>query len=488
MKFFARLLPVLSMLLLFQCKVGPNYQRPTVEFNEQYRFDSLQTDTLANVPWWEIFQDSTLIELITIALEENKDIKVAAARIEESRAALGYSKADIAPSIDFQGQVGVSNIIFASMEQTSARDIYFLAPTLSWEIDFWGKIRRSNEAARAELFASEFGHRVVAMNLISDVASKYFLLLDLKNRYDISVRRAESRRKSRELIQKRFEKGIVAEIDLAQAQTQEAITMAMIPKFEREYKKAENSLSILLGRNPKEIETPRSLFDQQISIQLPPGLPSQLLDRRPDVMQAEAMLAAQHARIGVAQALRFPSFNIMGVLGVASSDPTTLLTGEAIVGTLMGQIMGPLFQFGKNKRRVEVERKRTEQLIYTYENTILRALRDVEDALVSVKTFEKEHDARMYQKTSSIKATDLANERYEKGVTSFLEVLDSEKWTLMAELSESEARQLKLNSMVLLYKALGGGWDSVESPLPAEDKESIDHDRRQEEKQKSKKE
>ncbi len=463
-------------LLLFRCKVGPNYEGQDIKLETQYRFDSLQTDSLINIPWWDIYKDSTLVGLIDIALEENKDIKVAAARIEESRAALGYTKADLGPAITYQANVGTSNLIFASMEQTSNRDIYFLAPTLSWEIDFWGKIRRSNEAARNELFASEYAHRIVAMNLVSDVASKYFLLLDLKNRLEISKKRAASRTQSRELVQARFDEGTVSEMDLAQAQTQEAITLALIPKFEREVAKCENSLSILLGRNPGSFETPKSLYAQSIDVSLPPGIPANLLTRRPDLMQAEATLAAQTARIGVAQAMRFPSFNILGVLGVASNTPADLFTPEAVVGTIMGQIIGPLFQWGKNQRRVEVERKRTEAAVYNYENTVLNAFREVEDALISLTTYKKEHEARLYQRNSSARAVELANERYLKGVTSFLEVLESEKLALMAELSESETRQLELNSMVLLYKALGGGWDAVSSPVPETDRESIDYE------------
>lgn len=462
-------------LFLSQCKVGPNYESQDVEVEAHYQYDSLLTDSIVSIPWQEVFTDPTLQGLITVALEENKDMKVATARIEESRAALGYTKADIAPSIDFQGQAGTSNIIFASMEQTSARNIYFLAPTLSWEIDFWGKFRRANEAARNDLFSLEFSQRVVAMNLISEVASKYFLLLDLQNRLDISEKRAASRTKSRELVEARFKEGTVAEIDLAQAQNQEAIALAMIPQFEREVAKAKNALSVLLGRNPGEIETPQDIYAQSIDVALPPGLPANLLTRRPDLMQAEASLAAQNARIGVATAMRFPSFNLLGVLGLATNTPGNLFNAESVVGTIMGQIGGPIFQFGKNKRRVEVERKRTEAARYNYENTVLTAFREVEDALVSVRTYRDEHAARTYQRTATEKAVELANERYMMGVTSFLEVLESEKWLLTAQLSESETRQLELNSKVLLYKALGGGWDSVKSPIPQQDRESIDY-------------
>jgi len=466
--------------LVFQCKMGPDFQKPKMLVESQYRMDSLQTDSISNLQWWEIFQDSTLIDLIEIALIENKDLKVAAARIEESRAALGYSKADRGPAIDITGQAGTSNLIFAAMDADGGfgdpRNVYFLAPTLSWELGFWGKIRRSNEAARNELFASEYGRRVLMMNLISDVASKYFLLLDLENRLKITIERAESRKKARELIEHKFQGGIVAEIDLAQAQVQEAMTLAMIPQYEREVVKVENALSILLGQNPGALPQHKTLFEQEITMDLPVGLPSQLLERRPDIMQAEAMVASQNARIGAAQAMRLPTFNLMAVLGVASSSLSNLFTSDAIVGTIMGQFTGPLFQFGKNKRRVEMEKKKTEAAVYNYENTALKAFAEVENALVSVKTFKKEHDARLYQVQAARKATFLSTQRYERGVTSFLEVIDSEKWLLLSEINESETRQMELNSMVLLFKALGGGWNAVRSPLPKDDKESIDYE------------
>jgi outer membrane protein, multidrug efflux system len=475
-KLLYRSLALFLPLLVFQCKMGPDFQHPTMLVESQYRMDSLQTDSISNLQWWEIFQDSTLIDLIELALVENKDLKVAAARIEESRAALGFSKADLGPALSYAGQAATSNIIFASMENAGDfRDIFYLAPVLSWELGFWGKVRRSNEAARNELFASEYGRRVLMMNLISDVASKYFLLLDLENRFQIAIRRAKSRKKAREIIEQRFEKGIVAELDVAQAKVQEATTLAMIPQFEREVVKAENALSILLGQNPGSLPEHKTLYDQEITLNLPVGLPSQLLERRPDIMQAEAMVASQNARIGAAQAMRLPTFNLLAILGVASNSLTSLFTSDAIVGTIMGQFTGPLFQFGKNKRRVEMEKKKTEAAVYNYENTALKAFSEVENALVSVKTYKKEHEARVYQMKAAEKATYLSTERYDKGATSFLEVLDSEKWLLLSELSESETRQLELNSMVLLFKALGGGWNAVRSPLPVDDKESIDY-------------
>ena len=225
------------------------------------------------------------------------------------------------------------------------------------------------------------------------------------------------------------------------------------------------------------IITEKTLDDQGDLPDLPPGLPSQLMERRPDILQAEAMVAAQTARIGVAQAMRLPSFNLLGVLGVAATDPSQLFTSDALIATAMAQITGPVFNFGKNKRRVEVERFRTEQTLYAYQNTVIRAMAEVEDALVAVQTYKDEYEATVYQRDAAANANRLSKERYDRGVTSFLEVLESERYLFNSEIRTSQTRQLQLNSMVMLYKALGGGWDAVRSPLPEQDKESIDYEK-----------
>jgi multidrug efflux system outer membrane protein len=334
--------------------------------------------------------------------------------------------------------------------------------TLAWELDFWGKYRRATEAARAELLASQYNQRVVQLSLIAEVTRIYFLLLDYKARLDISEQTLESRRESFRIIQERFDKGIVPELDLNQAQIQEAIAEAAVPLYTRLVAQTENALNILLGKMPSPIETPGKIKNLPIPPDIPAGIPSVILERRPDVLQAEQQLAAQNARIGVAQAMRFPTISLTGMFGTASSELSTLATGDAIVWSVGGSIFGPIFNFGKNKRRVDIERERMRQDSLFYVKTVINAFREVEDALIEVKTLKDESLARIKQMEAADNAAFLSKARYDGGVTSYLEVLDSERSQFNAQLSASETYQQYLTAYIYLYKVLGGGWITKE--------------------------
>ncbi len=458
------ILSIFIILVISSCKVGPNYRRPVVTSPTSFRFDSISTqeDTIINMKWWELFQNEELKALIDTALKYNPDVMIAASRIEEARAVVGYNKADQWPSLGYDGSgARMQTNVPGSGVQGPFND-FSGAATLAWELDFWGKYRRVTEAARGELLASDFGHRAVQIGLISSVASTYFLLLDFDARLEISKKTLESRKESLRIIEERFDKGIVAEIDLNQSQIQEAIAAAAVPFYERLVAQTENALSILLGNNPGKIERAHALNDELIPPEIPSGIPSTVLARRPDINQAEQMLIAQNARIGVAVAMRFPSINLTGMLGAASSDLSTLVTGDALVWSMGAGIVGPIFQFGKNKRRVEIERQRMYQDSLYYVQTILQAFREVEDALIEINTLERESIARQRQIAAAENAAMLSQERYDGGVTSYLEVLDSERSKFNAALAASEVYQMYLNAYVFLYKALGGGWISEE--------------------------
>ncbi len=458
------ILSLFILLIVSSCKVGPNYQRPVFTSPTSFRFDSISTqeDTIINLKWWELFQNDELKTLIENALEHNQNVLIAASRIEEARAIVGYNKADYWPSLgyDVSGARMQTNVPGSGV-QGPFNDFSGVA-TLAWELDFWGKYRRATEAARAEMLASDFGHRAIQVSLISSVASTYFLLLDFDSRLDISKKTLESRRESLRIIGERFDKGIVPEIDLNQAEIQEAIAAASVPFYERLVAQTENALSILLGYNPDAIARTRTLRDETIPPDIPAGIPSTILSRRPDINQAEQMLIAQNARIGVAVAMRFPSISLTGMLGAAASDLSNVVIGDALVWSVGAGIVGPIFQFGKNKRRVDIERERMHQDSLYYVQTILKAFREVEDALVEISTLDRESIARERQMASAQNAAMLSKERYDGGVTSYLEVLDSERSQFNAELAASETYQLYLNAYVFLYKALGGGWISEE--------------------------
>ena len=461
MKFFYIIL-FGALLFVSGCMMGPNYQRPTLDNPAAFRYDSLRSDTVINLAWWDLFQDTVLQQLINEALENNLNLKTAAARVEEAQAVLGFTKADIYPFLDYTGNATRSNLLPGTGVRGDAQNNFFAALTLSWEIDFWGKYRRANEAARGELLATEYGRRSVAISLISNVASAYFILLDFSKRLEISQRTVVSRQESVRIIRERFDKGYSPEIDLNQAQIQEAIAASAVPIFQSQVAKTEHALSILLGRNPGPILRGTDLSEQVVPPDIPAGIPSDILQRRPDILELEAMLAAQTSRIGVAQALRWPSISLTGALGLSSGDLSSFISSDAVAWSISAGIMGPLFNFGKNKRRVEIERKRTEQMLYQYEQSILASFAEVENALVDVHTIKNEKEARVRQMEAAINASRLSKERYNGGVTSYLEVLDSERSMFDAELGASDVYQRQLNAYVNLYKALGGGWISRE--------------------------
>ena len=459
-----RLILYVSIILLIgisSCSVGPNFQKPVVESPEYFSYDSMREDTIVNIKWWELFNDNQLIALIDSALVNNKDVRIAASRIEEARYVVGYTKADQWPSIGYNGNAGRSNIDLNGNSGAPINSFSALG-NVNWEIDFWGKYRRANEAARNELMATQYAHRAVMISLISDVASTYFLLLDYNSRLEISIRTHKSRIEGLKIMQSKFEYGTIPELELNQAEIQEAIAASAIPKFERNVAQTEHALSILIGENPESFLEINELVDQKVPPEIPAGIPSDLLERRTDVMQAEHLYAAQNARIGVAQAMRWPTISLTAGLGFASADLSSLLSGGSLAWSVGGAIVGPIFNFGKNKRRVQIERAKTEQALLSYENTVLNAFRDVEDALIEVHTFKQELESRMRQRAAAQNASMLSIERYNGGVTSYLEVLDSERSLFDSELFTSETFQLRLNAYVNLYKALGGGWVSVE--------------------------
>jgi len=449
------------------CALGPDFQEPVVETPEHFQFDTLKDDSGVDLKWWELFDDPVLHSLVTIALNENKDARIAASRIEEARASYGFTRADMYPRLDIDAGAGRGNFT-GTIKTDSTNDYYYVAPVLSWEIDFWGKFRRSNEAAMADLLASEYALRVVQMSLISEVVGTYFLLLDYNQRLEISERTLASRLDSLEIIQHRFDKGIIPEIDLNQAQIQKEIAAAAIPVHERLIAKTKNTLSILLGRVPGEIETGIDLSSQTVPPDIPAGLPSSLLERRPDIVQAEYLLEAQTARIGVAEALRWPAISLTGILGVASDDLSTL-TSNGTAWSVGGGLFGPLFDFGKSASQVDVEEERTKQALLRYEKTVLVAFREVEDALIEIQTYKTQIAAVERRLKAAKNAAFLSKERYDKGFSSYLEVLETERTLFNVELELSELEQQFLNAYVKLYKALGGGWTSREEMEKAQE-------------------
>jgi multidrug efflux system outer membrane protein len=464
---------VVILIGISGCAVGPNFEKPVVENPEHFNYDSLRTDTILNLKWWELFNDKQLITHIDTALVNNQDVRIAASRVEEARYVVGYTKADQWPVFGYDMKAGRQKLNLGE-NLNSPFNSFTAMGNVSWEVSFWGKYRRLNEAAREELMGTQYAHRAVMISLISEVASTYFLLLDYNSRLEIAKRTLVSRREGLKIMKDKFEYGTIPELELNQAEIQEAIAASAVPRFERLVTQTEHALSILLGQNPESILAFGTLVDQKEPPDIPAGIPSDLLERRTDVMEAEHRYAAQNARIGVAQAMRWPVISLTAGLGAASGDLTSLLSSGSLAWSVGGGIVGPIFNFGKNKRRVQIERQKTEQALLLYEKTVLNAFRDVEDALVEVHTYKKELSSRIKQRNAAQNANMLSKERYDGGVTSYLEVLDSERSLFNAELFTSETYQRRLNSYVKLYKALGGGWISAEEEQTAKDQAAKD--------------
>ncbi len=439
--------------------VGPDYVPPELGPDVAFRDQAPSGSSLANAGWWEFFQDPALRELIEVALQENKDLQAAYWRIEAARARFGFTRADLFPGFDYRGGAFISDRSDTLGAPTDRAEEYSIGAGVSWEIDLWGRLRRGNEAARSEMLASEWGRRGLTVSLVSEVARLYFLLRDLDARLEIAQRTLASRTDSTRLIRDRFEGGITSELDVLQAQVQESIAAVAVPQFERQIAQTENALSVLLGREPGPIIRGASLEEQTLPRQTPPGLPSDLLRRRPDIEQAAELLHAQMARIGVAKALRFPQLSLTGFFGFESADLSDVAKSDSSSWSIGAEILGPIFEFGKNKRRVQIERALTEELIVTYENAVLQALREVEDNLIAIRKLREEHAARVTQVTASRQAAILSRARYDGGVTSYLEVLDTERSLFDSELNASRTLQEIYTAMADLYAALGGGWD-----------------------------
>jgi multidrug efflux system outer membrane protein len=450
------------LVVLTGCALGPDYQRPEIDMPASYVQPVQQGESFSNLAWWDLFQDPELQSLIHIALEENKDLGIAVARIDEFRAVLGVTRADQFPTVDVSGiaaRASSSENVFPGNLLDGTVDNYRLSAGVFFELDLFGRLRRSSEAARAQLLATEEARRGITISLVASVASTYMLLRSLDAQLEISRRTEQARGDSLKIISARFDKGTVPRLDLNQAEIELAVANAAVSAAERAVAQTEHALSILLGRNPGGIVRGLSLEQQAMPPAIPAGLPSELLQRRPDVLSSEALLAAQTARIGVAEAARWPSLSLTGAYGLESSELSDLTAGGSEFWNVGAGFLAPIFNGGRNKNRVEIERARTEQALLAYQQTVQRAFGEVEDSLVAVRTYRDEHAARKRQVEAARSAARLSRARYNGGVTSYLEVLDTERSLFGAELAESQTLRLHIDAIIRLYKALGGGWN-----------------------------
>ena len=455
--------PLLLCLALTGCMVGPDYQHPDIETPAAYRYADHEARNLSNTLWWEQFQDPVLNELIRSALLENKDIKIAAARVEEFQGRYGETRSLLFPQagLGAQGQRSRSPRNNGPVPLDSSIDPVFnnyqAILSVNWELDIWGRLRRLNESARADLLASEEGRRSVILSLVSSVASSYVTLRDLDRELEIARTTAKVRGDSLHIFELRFGAGTISEMELAQNQSEYERTRASVAQLEPLVAQQENALAVLLGRNPGPILRGRDLADLTLPL-VPAGLPSDLLHRRPDLRQAELNLISANAQIGAAKAQYFPTISLTGLLGSVSNQLSNLFTGPAATWSYGVAASAPIFTAGGIAGQVQQAEAFQQQALLTYQKAIQSSFSDVENALIASSKSREQMAFQARQVEALRTYAYYARLRYDNGYTSYIEVLDAERSLFDAELNYTRTRGTVFTSMIDLYKATGGGW------------------------------
>jgi multidrug efflux system outer membrane protein len=456
----------ITSMLLAGCLVGPHYEKPKLPVPESVR----GADTAAAGPafgdekWWDVFQDDQLQGLVKTALKQNENVQIAATRVLEAEAQLGITRADQYPSVEVNavGGGGRTAVQGATPARTAAA--LRVGGALAWELDFWGRFRRATESARATLLSTEWGRRAVLTTVVSQVADAYFALRALDLQLDIARRTLASRQESLQLTRVRESGGVTSLLDVREAEQLVAGAGAAIVDLERRIAQQENFISILLGNFPGAVTRGRELTDQPHPPDLPAGLPSTLLERRPDIQAAEQQIVSANAEIGVARANYFPSITLTANGGLQSTALTALFGVGAGFWTVAASAVQPVFTAGRTRSQVALAQARTQEATLVYSQTVKSAFREASDAIVG---YSKSREFRTQQEALTTAAQDarrLADIRYQGGATSYLEVLDADTRLFNAEIDLANARLSELSAFVELYRALGGGWQQEGVP------------------------
>ncbi len=453
-----------SLLLTAGCSVGPKYSKPAVNVPGQFRGIAQESAprteavSLGDQKWTEVFKDEQLQKLIQTSLQQNYDVRIAAMRIVQARAQLGITHAGQLPTV--AGTAEMNTQRFPQQQfQTFETSQGGLGLSVAWELDFWGKYRRATEAARADLLGGEWARRAVTTSLIANVASSYFQLREFDLELEIAQRTLSSRQESLRLNQDLANQGLISLVDVRQAEQLVYAAAASIPDIHRRIEQEENYISILMGNNPGTVPRGRVLTDQPHIPVVPVGLPSSLLERRPDIQQAEQQLIAFNARIGVAKAAYFPQIALTGNGGFQSSALVRLFTGPAGLWNLAAGLSQPIFSGGRIKSGVQFAEAQQQEALLVYQQGIQLAFREVSDALVAYRRNQEFRQQQELLTKAAQEASQLAETRYRGGLTSYLEVLTNQTNHFSAELGLAQARLAELQALVQLYRALGGGWE-----------------------------
>ena len=460
--------------LLSSCTVGPDYGRPPVETPAAYRFSQATAQAVADTGWWQGFDDPVLSSLVDEALRNNLDVQIAAARVDAflgayvtTRSAL-FPQVAISPAFPVQAarqrgsRISTPQVVPGSV--STEYSTYQAGLTASWEIDLWGKVRRRTEAARADVWANEEARRGIVLSVAANAAAGYVALRDIDRRLQIAHETERSRFDSLELFRKRFAGGVISQLELAQVTSEYEAAVAAIPNYEAQIARQETALSLLLGRNPGAIARGKAI-DELTPIPIPAGLPSELLDRRPDVREAEQQLISANAQIGAAKALYFPSISLTGAFGAVSTALGDLFTGPARTWSFAAGLTAPIFNAGAIAGQVQQAEAGQRLALANYDKTVQAAFGDVEDALIVTQKSREILAAQQRQVTALADYRRLARLRYDNGYTSYIEVLDAERSLFEAQIAYTQQQDVVLTSLIGIYKAMGGGWVDAAAAL-----------------------
>jgi multidrug efflux system outer membrane protein len=457
-----RKLASLFAVALCACAVGPDYERPVTEVPAQWRIDFTKAADVANTKWWGEFGDPVLNELIEAALRENRDVRAAAARVDQFIGALATTRSQFYPQVGYSADVSRNRSSRVGQPPVPAGSdpyytLYQAALSAQWQIDLFGRIRRQSESVQAQVLASEQGRRGVVLTLVTSVAASYIGLRALDRQLDISVATARNYADTARIFDLRFKGGVVSEVELKQVESQYQQALAAIPALEQQIAAQENLISLLLGRNPGPILRGRTL-DELAAPGIPADLPSSLLERRPDILQAEQNLVAANANIGAAKALYFPALSLTGLLGSVSTAFGDFLTGPATAWTVAATLTGPIFTFGAIEGQVQTAEGGQREALAFYQQTILNAFRETNDALVGTVKKREESEAQARRVVALREYARLSRLRFDNGYAGYLEVLYAENELFSAELAAVRSQAERYTQIVNVYQAVGGGW------------------------------
>ncbi|HKW38496.1 MAG TPA: efflux transporter outer membrane subunit [Burkholderiales bacterium] len=461
--------------LLSACAVGPDYQRPKVESPADWRIDYPKAAEVANTRWWEQFQDPALDQLVEEALQGNLDIQAAAARVDRFLGALSTTRSQFFPQLGYaagasRNRASTSGVTPLPPGVDPTYSLYQANLNASWEIDLWGRVRRQSEGVQAQVYASEQGRRGVILSVVTSVAASYIVMRGLDRQLEVARATAQNYADTKQLFQARFAGGVVSEVELSQIESQYQTALAAIPSLEQQVAAQEGLISVLLGRNPGPIPRGKRI-DELVAPAIPAGLPSELLERRPDVLQAEQNLVTANADIGVAKSLYFPSISLTGLFGSVSTSTSNFLKEPSRTWSVAADLAGPIFTFGAISGQVRSAEAAQQEATFFYRSTVLNAFRDTNDALIGAIKKREEAEAQARRVKALSDYARLARLRFDNGAASYIEVLYAENELFGAQLVAISTLADRYTQLIGVYKAMGGGWVDASDPMAPPKKE-----------------